>query len=286
MSAVGASTRASIASSERRLTDTLLLAAIAIGTVALSVPALWNLSRGWQVYEQYGHGYLMACVAGWLVYVNRGKVRRAIATLDPPPFGAPLVLAAASFEVLTFVGDFRFGSGVGVPLLIGAVGYAVGGATLLRAVYLPLLFVALIVPPGFLIRPTLVRLKLIVTELAVSVLQRWGEPVLAEGNRIFLPEHELIVADACSGLTSIVTLLPIACLVAFALLPGWWRRLVVIASVIPVAIAANVVRVIVTVKLVPIIGLEAAQGMLHQGFGVVAFGVGTLAVIGFARLLR
>ena len=75
-------------------------------------------------------------------------------------------------------------------------------------------------------------------------------------------------------------------MIAFALLPGWWRRGVVVASVIPVAISANVIRVAVTVKLVPIVGAQAAQGLLHEGFGVVAFVVGVLALFGLARLVR
>jgi exosortase len=142
------------------------------------------------------------------------------------------------------------------------------------------------IPPGFLMNPLLVRLKLLVTGLAVSLLQRLGDPVLAEGNRILVPGHELFVADACSGMTSIVTMLPIACLVSLTLLQSWWRRAVVVLSVIPVAIAANVIRVMITVKLVPTVGVEAAQGVLHESFGVAAFAVGTMAVIGLARWMR
>jgi exosortase len=228
----------------------------------------------------------MALVAAWLVYANRAKVVEAVRDPDPPWYGSLIVFAAAMFEVLTYLGDLRFGAGVGVPLLIGAVAFALGGATLVRPLAIPLVFVALMIPPGFFIRPLLVRLKLVVTDLAVSSLQALGEPVLAEGNRILVPGHDLFVADACSGLTSIVTMLPIACLVSFTLLQSWWRRAVVVLSVIPVAIVANVIRVMVTVKLVPIVGPEVAQGVLHEGFGVAAFAMGTLAVIGVARLLR
>ena len=65
-----------------------------------------------------------------------------------------------------------------------------------------------------------------------------------------------------------------------------WRRLIVVASVIPLAVTANVIRVIVTVKLVSIIGPEAAQGLLHKTFGLTTYTVGTLAVVGVARLVR
>jgi exosortase len=281
-----AATRAGAHARLLRRPDRLLLLGIAMGTFLLSLPTLWNLSLTWRNYEAYGHGYLMALVAGWLVYGDRAKVIEAVRDLEPPRYGSLVVVAAATFEVLTFIGDLRFAAGVGVPLLIGAVAFAVGGFALVRSLGLPLVFLALMVPPGFLIRPLLVQLKLVVTDLAVSLLQRLGEPVVATGNQILIPGHELFVADACSGLTSIVTMLPIACLIAFSLLPGWWRRGVLIASVIPVAISANVIRVAVTVKLVPIVGAQAAQGLLHQGFGVAAFAVGILALLGFARLMR
>jgi exosortase/archaeosortase family protein len=96
----------------------------------------------------------------------------------------------------------------------------------------------------------------------------------------------LYVADACSGLTSIVTLLPLACIVAYFLSHGVWRRVVVVASVVPLALAANIFRVIVTVQLVSSQGVEFAQGLLHESFGVATYVLGTLAVIGVARILR
>jgi exosortase len=287
VSEVSASDRAGGAAvTALRRSDRVLLLAIATGTLLLSVPAFWNVSIRWRVYEQFGHAYLMAAVAGWFVYAKRAEVIRALRRLDPPRYGALLVFAAALFEVLAFIGDLGFPAGVGVPLLIGSVAFAVGGSALVRPLTLPLIFLALMIPPGFLMNPLLVRLKLLVTGLAVSLLQRLGDPVLAEGNRILVPGHELFVADACSGMTSIVTMLPIACLVSLTLLQSWWRRAVVVLSVIPVAIAANVIRVMITVKLVPTVGVEAAQGVLHESFGVAAFAVGTMAVIGLARWMR
>lgn len=286
MSEDAAATRGGLQARVWRWPDRLLLLGIAGATILIAAPALWNLSLGWRIYEAYGHGYLMLLVAGWLAWANRAQIRAAVRDLAPPRFGSLVVLAAAAFEILAFIGDLRFAAGLGVPLLMGAVAYAVGGAGLLRALGLPLVFFALMVPPGFLIRPLLVRLKLVVTELAVALLHAFGEPVVAMGNQIDVPGHALFVADACSGLTSIVTMLPIACWVAFALLPGWWRRAALVASVIPVAIAANVIRVAVTVKLVPVVGVQAAQGLLHEGFGVVAFGVSVLTLFGLARLMR
>ncbi len=109
---------------------------------------------------------------------------------------------------------------------------------------------------------------------------------MAEGNQILVPGYTLFVADACSGLKSIVTLVPIACIVAVFLSKGVWRRAAVIASVVPLAMGANIVRVVVTVQLVSYLGTDVAQGWLHDSFGVATYVAGTLALLGVARILR
>ena len=88
------------------------------------------------------------------------------------------------------------------------------------------------------------------------------------------------------GLTSIVTLIPLAAIIAYLLSHGVWRRLVILACVVPIAMAANVLRVIVTVLAVPVWGSEIAQGLLHETFGVSTYIIGTLALLGIARVLR
>lgn len=266
----------------------LLLAATAFGlALALCIPALQGLSHIWRDSDYYGHAYAIPPVAAYLAWTRRGELRAAFQPLRPPAFGWLAALGAACFEILMILGDVRFGAGVGIPLLLGAVAFATGGWLLLRPVGLPLVFLALAVPPpGFLLREALFRLKLFVTDVAITILHAAGATVAAEGNTILIPGHTLFVADACSGLTSIVTLLPLACVVAYFLGRGVWRRAVVVASVVPLAIAANVARVVATVLLVSRLGTDAAQGLLHESFGLATYAVGTLAVVGVARVLR
>jgi exosortase len=239
---------------------TFLLAGTAAAiAMTLCIPALQGLGYLWRRNEFYGHAYVGAFVA----------------------FGAALFLG------LAVIGDAGFLAGLGIPLLLAATLYAIGGLPLLRPLLLPLAFLALMVPPpAFLEAAILVRLKLFVTEVAVGALHAAGAPVLAEGNLILVPEGELFVADACSGLTSIVTMLPISCIVAYFLARGIWRRVLIVLSVVPLAIAGNIGRVIGTVLLTSRFGLEAAQGALHESFGLATYVVGTLALVGVARLLR
>lgn len=255
--------------------------------LVLSLPALQGLSRIWRDSDFYGHAYAIPVVAAYLAWSRREEIRAALRPARPPAFGWLVSLGAAFLEVVMVLGDVRFAAGVGIPLLFAAVAFATGGRPFLRPLGLPLAFLALAVPPpGFLLHEVLFRLKLFVTEVSIAILHAAGETVVAEGNTILVPGYTLFVADACSGLTSIVTLLPLACIVAYFLGRGVWRRAVVVASVVPLAVAANVARVVVTVALVSRLGTDAAQGLLHESFGLATYAVGTLAVIGVARVLR
>ncbi len=266
----------------------LILAAVALAfALALNLPAIWGLSYLFQRVEFYGHGFLIPVVAAYLAYGARREIREALRQLRPPVWGPMIAVAAGTFEVLMLIGDVGFAAGLGIPLVLGAAFYGIGGWALLRPLALPLGFLVLMVPPPrFVIYELLFRLKLIVTDMAVWILQTGGAPVLGEGNRILVPGHTLFVSDACSGLTSIVTLLPVACILAYFMTWGIWRRALVVASVVPLTMAANVIRVIVTVQLVSVIGAEAAQGILHQSFGIATYALGTAALVGVARLLR
>ena len=158
---------------------------------------------------------------------------------------------------------------------------------LLSPLALPLGFLLLMVPPPpSFTYDVLFRLKLAVTQASVGILQLAGQTIASDGNQILLPGTTLFVADACSGLNSIVSLLPLACIVAYFLSHGVWRRAIVVASVVPLAVGANLVRVIVTVTLVDSRGAEYAQGLLHEAFGLTTFVLGTLALLGLARVLR
>ena len=254
---------------------------------ALCIPAARGLGFLFERVELYAHGDLIPLVAGYLTFLERGRIRAALADLQPPRFGPLFALAAASFELLMVVGDVRFAAGVGIPLLLAAAAYGVGGMRLLRPLALPLVFLSLMAPlPGFVVDDLLAGLKRLVTRTAVDILYATGQPIYHEGNRIEIPGHVLFVADACSGLTSIVTLLPVACVVAYFVSHGIWRRVLVVVGVVPLAMLVNILRVVVTVKLVAQSGPVAAQGLLHESFGLATYAVGTALLVLLARGLR
>jgi exosortase len=270
-----------------RRPELALVGGVFLSAALVALPAASSLAFSFERVDLYAHAYLMPVVALYLTYLERDALRAALRRLEPPRLGPLLALAVTCFELAMVLGDVRFAAGLGIPVLLGAAAYGAGGLPLLRPLRLPLVFLLLMAPlPGFIVDDLLAGLKRLVTRVAVEILYQTGQPIYADGNRIEIPGHVLFVADACSGLTSIVTLLPVACVVAYFLSRGVWRRVLVVASVIPLAMLANIVRVVATVKLVASIGPAAAQGLLHESFGLATYAVGTALLVAVARLLR
>jgi exosortase len=142
------------------------------------------------------------------------------------------------------------------------------------------------VPPAWL-SPVIVQLLLFVTSGAVWALQTVGMPVLREGNVLTLPGGEtLFVAEACSGLTSLVTLTPIAVLVAWlAPISRSWK-LVLVALIVPIAMLANMIRVVGTALGAARWGAAAVtEDPAHTLVGLAVYAVACLLLLAVARML-
>jgi len=264
----------------------LRVACLALG-VALWAPALSLMSRIWEQSQFFGHGYLIPLVSVYLLWRERKAILTDLREGEPGRFGWLVLAGVGLVEALAVLGEVSTAAGLGIPAVLLSSLYAVAGRRALRHTWLPIsLLVFMVPPPGFILDRALVFLKLVVTEFAVELLQRAGFVVTSTGNQLLVPGHTLFMADACSGMTSIVTLLPLAVVLAYFASHGIWRRVVVIAAVAPLAIAANIVRVVVTVYLVSSHGIEYAQGLLHEGFGVSTYIGGTIALLLVARVLR
>ena len=259
------------------------LAALAVAVI----PGLRLLSFIWSGSEYLGYGYLVPASSAALCLARGSKIRAALQAADVPPTGPLWVFGAAALESLGVLADSGTVAGVGVLALFASTAYALGGRELLRAFALPVGFlVFMIPPPDFVLDGVLLALKSLVIQLAVSLLQLAGLSVANQGSRLFVPGHELFVANACSGLRSVVTLFPLAVVVATFASRGVWRRAALVASVVPLAVIGNVARIVLTVWLVSRFGESWAQGELHESFGFATFALGAVALLGIARGLR
>jgi exosortase len=160
------------------------------------------------------------------------------------------------------------------------------GRKVFEVLAFPLLFLFLMVPlPQSLVNVIAFPLQLMAANAAVESLHVMGIPALLEGNIIHLAHSELFVAQACSGLRSLMALLTLGVVFAYFLQRGTLKRLIIVFSTIPIAIFVNAVRVALTGFLAHAYGEEAASGIIHDFQGLITFFLAFLVLLVEARLL-
>ena len=251
------------------------------------IPGLIALSKVWSSLEYASHGYLVPFVALWAATAHRER----LSELDSKPMRgglllvgalAPLYVAAVVFANATLIGVVAVVTVVAVVLALRGVEWA-------KVLRFPLGYLLFMIPlPVAWVTPLIVKLQLWVSSAAVLMLQGWGISIYREGNVLTLPgDISLFVAEACSGITSLITLLPIGVFIAYFTDSVTWRRIVIVLAVIPIALAGNLLRVILTVLMSMEVSVEfATEGPLHEWAGVLTYGVGCLALLAVGNLLR
>ncbi len=251
------------------------------------VPGLLTLEKTWASVDYYSHGYLVPAVAALLAWRERDALRETPFRRSPGGL-VGLVGAIGAYGAGAAAGLAQI-QGVALVAALAACVLWLRGPSWLRRLAFPIGYLLFMVPlPEAWLQPLILQLRLWVTAAAVTILHAFGLPVVRDGNVIGLPGGEsLFVADACSGVTSLVTLTPLAFLVAQLTERSLWRRAVIVASVVPIALFFNLVRVLGTAVAAREIGaVRATSGDLHEAAGLMVYALGCLALIGVGSLLR
>ena len=269
-----AMTRDALADPEGRVT--LLGAAVAAGLlVAMFWSNILHFVFIWTTDENYSHGFLVPLIAFY--FANEAARRGPVARADGTRLGVGLIAASILGRLATvvvpvgFVGDLSFLLGLAgvVALLFGRgalrrFGFALG--FLVFMVPLPVALYARIATP----------LQLSVSRVASAILNLSGIPALCEGNMITLPgDNRMFVAEACSGMRQLTGFLALTTAWAYLVARPTWYRAILIASSIPIAMTANIVRVTLTGAITYHVDPRFASGAFHtaEGLLMMAFGL-------------
>ena len=239
----------------------------------------------WRVVDDYSHGFLIVPLALWFAYERKNilasvKMEGSWWGLVPLAIGAvSLAVGRLGVELTTMRWGFVFTLNGLVLLLLGVRAY--------RTLAFPLLFLFLMVPlPQSVVNTIAFPLQLIASKFAVSSLHAFGIPALLEGNIIHLAKSELFVAEACSGLRSLMALITLGVVFAYLSRRSMWQRALLVASAIPIAIVVNAIRVALTGFLAQYAGQEIATGPLHDFQGLITFSVALVILMGEARVFE
>ena len=246
--------------------------AAAAGLALLYLPSYVGFATGIWREDAYAHGPLVLAVAIWLAW----RERAALSAGEPARLAGGLALAVGL--ALWLLGRTQslplFEAASHVPVAAGLVLLA-GGWAALRRLAFPVLFLVFLVPwPGFVLEAATGPLKQFVSVAVAQLLALLGYAVERNGVVLALGGQEMLVADACSGLNSIVSLLALGLLYLHLTGPRSRARcLAVLASIVPLAIVGNVLRVLILVLVTHHAGAPAAEGWLHAALGLLVFAI-------------
>jgi exosortase len=231
---------------------------------------LVDLVLTWWRDPDFSHGFLVPIFAGYLVWVKRS----ALLNKKPVLSWSGIAVVAAGLVVL-FLGIYGasvFAARVSLVIVLTGLVQCFGGWPLVKTLRFTLLVLFLAIPlPAIIFNQIALPLQFFTSKLASHLLPYFGVPVLREGNVIELATMKLEVAEACSGIRSLVTLFTLAVFYGYFLEKSFLRRAILALSSIPIAITANAVRIFGTGLCVQYWGPDKAMGFFHEFSGWVMF---------------
>ena len=257
-----------------------------IGLMALAIPTIARLANIVWTRDFGAYGPIILATGGWLLWREAGTLRR-LGAPGSPWITAGILLLSLPTYVFGRAYDFMPLETLGVYSAGLAMLQSKVGLGAMRVAWFPLLYLAFVIPPPVTLLVDLTSpLKELVSKVATGWLHSWGIPVAREGVTIFVAQYQLLVEDACSGMNSLVGLIAVSLLYIYLMRGSSWRySLVLVCFAIPIAILANILRIMVLVLLTYFYGNEVAQGFLHFTAGMFLFATALIFVFMIDRLL-
>jgi len=254
---------------------------VVLGLLVLYVPTYWMLAHGLWNSEEQAHGPIVLVVALFLIWQRRAVFSGDAGVLptraEVATGWALLVIGLLAYALGRSQDILLFEVGSQIPVILGALLITLGTRAA-RALWFALFFLIFMIPlPGFIVDAATGPLKQYISVIAEHVLYAAGYPIARSGVMLTVGPYQLLVADACSGLHSMFSLSAMGLLYLYLMQrTSIMRNLIIMAAILPIAFAANVVRVMVLVLVTYHLGDEAGQGFLHGFAGIMLFVIGLL----------
>jgi exosortase len=269
-----------------RLASAWPILALAASLLILYGPMLARLAQDWRTDDNYSHGFLIAPLSAYFAFEHRSRLR------DLPMRAAPImgfVLVAFSLLLLAAgtLGSELFLTRVSFVGSLAGIVLVLFGFRHLRILVFPLAFLLLMIPiPAIVFNQIAFPLQLLASRLGENVMAFAGVPVLREGNVIVLATTTLEVAEACSGIRSLISLLSLGIVFGYFTDARLGIRVGLALATVPLAILTNAMRVAGTGIAAHYWSPEAANGFFHTFSGWLVFFAAFAMLVLVAKILQ
>lgn len=260
---------------------------ILFGILGLYVPTVIDLFNGLWDTEEQAHGPIILALVLYLFYQKpevflnpaQGKTSPILGSLV---LGLGLLMYVLGRSQVIMI----FEIGALMPLLAGTI-LLTRGWTGIRQTWFALVFIVFMIPlPGMVVDAATGPLKQYISVIAENVLYAVGYPIGRTGVTLMIGQYQLLVADACSGLHSMFSLSALGFLYLYLMqYRNLGRNALILASILPIAFTANVVRVMILILVTYHFGDEVGQGFIHGSTGMFLFVISLLMLFSFDAIL-
>lgn len=250
-----------------------LIILLVLWSVAFA-PIIPPMVEAWFKHSDNSHALLVPLVSLYFFWEKRGEIGTTV--VSESNVGLWLLAFCLLLYVTSFIGSITFFCRLMLVASLIAIVWSNMGTAMFRILAFPLCFLFFMIPiPDTLLGLVSFPLQLIATKISANLIGYCSIPVYREGNMLFFLNTQLEVAEACSGIRSIMSLTMISTIFAYISPGAKWQRVVIILAAIPIAFLANILRVTGTGILAHFHGDKVARGFLHDfsGFTVFVFGL-------------
>jgi exosortase len=264
-------------------------AAVAYALLASSFVLLYwhillKLAHDWGTDDNYSHGFLVVPIMGYLIWERRATLTAT--PVRPSSIGLFVVVASLAVLAAGVLGSELFLTRLSMLGVIGGAILFVAGKQHLWILLFPIGMLLIAIPiPAIVFNQIAFPLQLLASRFGAAALAVAGVPVLREGNLMVLANTTLEVAEACSGIRSLISLLTLGIVIGYFTDRRAWVRTLIALVTIPIAIFANGVRVAGTGIAAHYFGPQAAEGFLHKFSGWLVFVLALILLFGVRQLV-
>ena len=229
-------------------------------------------------------GVFVPFTAAYMIWCSQDQLRRIVRA--PSRLGVVLVLVSALVSLVSVVSQWIWLSRMAFLFAVIGCVWALYGFRMVRSLAYPLCTLLLMIqPPSFVNERITLQLQLLASRLGEMSLEVLGFSVLREGNVLEMVGEKLAVAEACSGIRSLMALIFLAVVYNYFFVPQKRMRWILLASVVPIAILCNAGRILAT-GIVGQYNRELAHGMLHATFGYFGLALGAALLLLWHQILQ
>lgn len=247
---------------------------------------IWMKARFQEADSYYGHGFLVPFIFFWLIFRKKDKLKKL--KIKSEPLGLFILIFALLLHI--FLGlyfQIKFISGFSLLITLLGIFLYLGGKEITKELLFPIIFLIFMVPlPKVLIIHISFSMKLLAAKVATSFINWLNIPAIRNGGVIQLPNAIITVGAPCSGLRSLIALTGLGALFSYLVDLSLKKKAILFISSVPLALAANILRITGILWVAYVYGYEAAMGKFHDVSGMFTFVFAFLGLITVNKVLQ